>query len=542
MNGIIHTLELKADISYEVYNDIFNHNKLRPTVKTEKNYGKSDKVKHVYKLINSDVLKHGINEFTAIKYPFVITDANGKRAVYRYRFEIIFNPMKAIGEHSRLALYSGSEQYESVSEAFTALMKELNIHPLYTNLDAWEVKRIDYCTNVYLPSQSFVTEYLRLLKHGDIPQSYQTAYEDNYIKLNKKYDSHRNLIPTTGILSSDSRLYREMYPEKGINKQAWGSYWVLGKNDCINIYDKYDQLISKIEKGKQVDPEDTESAKQIIRVEWQCKSKANDLNKRYNEHTEQQIDPFSGETVPQKIKPKRTPSTLMRSGIGHQEQIRMLGRIEVGSASKTWKRYYDCVYLRRKDLYAFIDRLRKEKKISKQRFLHLRQLIIDVNKQNSSIWKVRQERTEGLTKKEAQKEVSQINKDLSILRKYRVSAVTIRDTEQFTDKNGEQLNIKWLPSLSSLLRDSWNPEGKEKTIRKIREECIMKYNPDDRTPTHEGDSPYITFKNAVINFTVSHVGTGKKVEDLNPPLSDRTLAWFYEHKAKADQEHASIEG
>lgn len=533
---IIHTLEISKQITNDEYQDFFKKHKKQtyPNKKVVKKYGSQNDKGFFCGSLKSEVLYQGVNELHARQYSFQV---EGK-TIYKHQFISIINPMKLIGSHSRLALYTGAELYQAIVTAFKEAMEKMKMSYV-SDFSTWTVKRIDYCTNIYLPSQDFVVEYLKLLQHGKIPYQYLQAYEDNYNKLQKErnlegktlYDKNRNVIPPKGIQTYDSRLYREMHPDQGINEQKWGSYWVLGVNDAINIYNKYDQL----SKQENVNPEYLEESKPLLRIEKQIKE-PNRLNHKYNEHTKGIEDPFNEGTSPFKYVPYREPSTLMRSGISHYELSNMVGGIEVSSSPKSWRKYYDNVYLRSKDLHKFIEDLRKEKQINVARYQSLKQFITDVNRQGGSIWKVKLERINNAPGDKAKIE-RDITQNMKILNEYGVSAVTIRDKEIFRDEDGNIINIKWLPSVGELLREAWKPDGRKRIDEKLKGICTMKLKPSkDKITLEDG----ITFNNATVTFTVSHVDTGKKVEELNPPLSKKMLDWFYEEKARADRERGEI--
>ncbi|PVE14337.1 hypothetical protein DDA98_14745 [Clostridium perfringens] len=144
---------------------------------------------------------------------------------YKYNFmqiKIIFNPVKLIGMNKLEII---EEDYiEEVKKRFTEEIKK--IHDSLPILDFWILDRIDYAININTP---YVEEYIKLFQRGDRPKG-----------------------------------FKELYCSKSkIRKQLEGSFYLFNDSVAINFYDKEN------ERAKQ--GFDTDKAKNILRLEIQCK-------------------------------------------------------------------------------------------------------------------------------------------------------------------------------------------------------------------------------------------------------------------------------
>lgn len=230
---MIHTFELYAVISYPTYeilakSGLFTYNKRKQT------YYYTD-----YKLLN----KNGFCKFFIKK-----TSLNFKQCFMK----IIVNPSKLIKiETSPLATFNPvKHKYDDIKYffkiAFAEITKKLQddsadamdeIH-FFSDIDNFNITRIDYCINIFLEDQNEVKQYLKLLSMGDIPHKHGAKF-----------------------VKSAKGIKGCYYTNKSIN---------------INFYNKLEQMLAHNDntrlEEKKYTKDELDEAQNILRLEVQCKS------------------------------------------------------------------------------------------------------------------------------------------------------------------------------------------------------------------------------------------------------------------------------
>lgn len=152
---------------------------------------------------------------------------------------IRINFKRVIEQKDRIVVATEKDTYE-VAAAFDELLETLL--PGMPTFYAWKVNRIDYCVNV---RTSYVKEYIELLQKSRIPYNMKIPPNE-----------HRN------------KCFRP------------GSYYVISKvrdrrtkktgSTTINIYDKYQELLSQQRKDPSITDDIVNQGKDILRIEVQC--------------------------------------------------------------------------------------------------------------------------------------------------------------------------------------------------------------------------------------------------------------------------------
>lgn len=230
---MIHTFELYAVISYPAYeilakSGLFTYNRRKQA------YYYSD-----YKLLN----RSGFCKFFIKR-----TSSNFKQCFMK----IIVNPSKLIKcETSPLATFNPiKHKYDDIKYffkiAFVEIMKKLQgcsndaMDEIYffSDIDNFNITRIDYCINLFLENQNQVKQYLKLLSRGDIPHKHGAKF----------------IKSTKGIKGC-------YYTNKSIN---------------INFYNKLEQMLAHNDntrsEEKKYTNDELNEAQNILRLEVQCKS------------------------------------------------------------------------------------------------------------------------------------------------------------------------------------------------------------------------------------------------------------------------------
>lgn len=131
------------------------------------------------------------------------------------------------------------QDYPRIEERLEDLLKQEKMPPL----SHWQASRIDFSYNLHTP---YVSLYLKLLKRGILPRYYRDLYNPETEKYKQREGS----------------LYLVAESRDKIDEQT-GERRTGPK--CINIYSKYDELLSK----GVTDQELLEQAKDVLRLEVQ---------------------------------------------------------------------------------------------------------------------------------------------------------------------------------------------------------------------------------------------------------------------------------
>ena len=463
---MIHTLQcvIGGNRYDRLSNEVFNRFKaltaqecraFRYVIREEKRFCESNQRFGAYVC---DVFKErGLKQFYVRQYrhkwgkkPFYNSkgEPNKNTDYYTYSVVCVLDLARLMGEDYAVRIYQGFGEFRRVSEAFNELMQELweRYGINLPDFACWNINRVDYCTNVPLPSNDFVKQYLTLLKHGDIPHYFLKDFEEDY-------NTHKDRY-------SGSRGKRIIKQRKGN-----GSYYVPCKSWTVNVYDREDRLkYKRYTLGGPVTDEDIESARGVLRVEYQ--SKGNKLKSLKHSF----------------VVGSRAPHEVLSHGAAHEVMRKNTALLETGGSGQP----RHCYYLTRRYLEKTLKSLLSDGRITESQHRRLMKLIESVNGMGGSIWRYRQQceeeaarycRTEEQEEKARKRARGRVNDDLAILYRHRISPVAIGNN--LKDSNGR--TVKWLPSLGELL--AWTWEGISAADR-INDEC-NDVCPDLITDTHE---------------------------------------------------------
>lgn len=217
---MIHTLELKIQISHEEYEDFIN--------------GKA-----VYTEGNSLVAKDTTLEEMGFTFLKALKTRVPDRNHY-YAYVLRVNPSKLLGRDNITSVYDVS-QCDEVIAAFNERIKDFN-RPYLPQLNGWNISRVDYTRNI---KTEHVELYIKLFQKADLK-----GYSFSKNKRFRKGSLHCTMKP---------RNYQ--------------------KNHGINFYDKYDEA----SKQSYYTEEQKEQARDILRIEVQCsRIKMNTIRQKFH--------------------------------------------------------------------------------------------------------------------------------------------------------------------------------------------------------------------------------------------------------------------
>jgi len=180
---------------------------------------------------------------------------------------IVFNPQRLIEEREFLKITKTDDYmlinrlfkkiFEPIQKAFTSKRKNKYLKFDFDVLNAYQVRRFDPCVNVHTEYKDW---YLELLKRANKPNKYE---------LGMKYDP----------ISRRLRPYDD-------------AFRLESKSVVFFIYDKYSQL-----KRREPDYEDIEQARNIIRIEVQCKKNKTNYMKYSQGWSNKSLTHFSDEEM-----------------------------------------------------------------------------------------------------------------------------------------------------------------------------------------------------------------------------------------------------
>ena len=247
---MVHTFEIYKKISKYVYQNLINSGLF--------SYNSNNR--GFYYADFEKLKEKGINKIFLKSYSLKNNNDNG------YFIRIVINPSKMFDKNANAVSilnmtdfdYGKLEQYFSLTmeEAFKNKLQNsdaMNIVYCLADIHNYSITRIDYCINLFLSNQQEVDQYLKLLSKGDIPHKYGAKFTRN----------------------------------------RCGCYYVNERVN-INFYNKFFQMLThnkqtKTEEKKYSQAE-LDSAKKILRLEVQCKSKmfgSQSFKKRYgNDRTQ----------------------------------------------------------------------------------------------------------------------------------------------------------------------------------------------------------------------------------------------------------------
>lgn len=289
----------------------------------------------------------------------------GMRIFQFYNITIRINFKKLIKENYNKKDLYTDKDFEKVEYKFNELMQELNIE--MPPFECWKVNRIDYCINVKTP---YVKEYINILHKSDMPNSLEVGYNES-----------RNYSKNKGSLYLTKK-------KNGKKKYT--------PNITINFYDKQDQLRNMQKKGQDITDEQIAAAKDILRLEVQChKSKTEYLKVKHSmtaKNIHYFLDPqISYDVISLGLSKIVKPATYRRKSVA-------------------------------------LNKIANSKHTSKTKAI-LKQIINDIAKQHSAIYKVRKDYMEKGMKRET------FNNYLKYLVELNINPVTISDKVKLVNKS-----------------------------------------------------------------------------------------------------------
>lgn len=220
---MLHTITLYNQINTKQYNQIKDY--LYNTSNTQ--VYKSKRSDTCKTLITHKYKSQGISRFT-------LSEIILPELTY-YSVWIKFNPSRILNKDNPHDLMQQADIMR-VNDKFSELVKGIN--PDLPELMFWKTDRIDYSVNIITP---YVALYVELFQRCNKPSKY----------------------------------YKDLKSEGGKREQRKNSLYLMTKTYTINDYDKQAEVIAN---GGS--PEEIEAAKDILRIEVQCKKgKINNLKK-----------------------------------------------------------------------------------------------------------------------------------------------------------------------------------------------------------------------------------------------------------------------
>ena len=172
----------------------------------------------------------GFTEIVLSKYKI-----NNKYKHDYMQLTIQLNPTKLLNRD--IVELTKEEDLHEVSEKFNKILEQ--IHLDLNTFFTWTLNRIDYCINIKTP---YVEEYIKLFQRAKVPSGFEIPY-------NKRAKAR---------------------------KHQKGSFYIFNKSTIINFYNKELERLNNT-------GEALESAKDILRLEIQCKKGKTDYMKyKYN--------------------------------------------------------------------------------------------------------------------------------------------------------------------------------------------------------------------------------------------------------------------
>jgi len=209
-------------------------------------------IKRNNELISTHWSDEGLTQF---KLSETINDKTNYHAV-----KIRLNPVRLLNKTNPNDLFKEPDILE-FNQKFTELVQSIYIGlPQFVE---WKVEEIHYAVNIITPN---VKLYVKLFQKCNKPNKY---YRD----------------------------FKPKSPSTGKQKQIKNSLYLITKNLNINFYDKQAEVIAK---GS--DPQHIDSAKNILRIEVQCKKgKISYLKQHDNDITTTQLFDFLPKELSQQI-------------------------------------------------------------------------------------------------------------------------------------------------------------------------------------------------------------------------------------------------
>ena len=170
---------------------------------------------------------------------------------YKYNFmqmTIILNPVKLIGMNKLEVIKQ--DHLEEVKKIFAGEVQK--IHTSLPCLDYWITNRIDYARNINTP---YVEEYIKLFQRADKPRAFKELY----------------------CTRSNAR------------KQRLGSFYLFNSSVSINFYNKESERLSQ--------NFNKDGAKDLLRIEVQCKKSKTNTLKTKNEFDSKHLGNYLSQEV-----------------------------------------------------------------------------------------------------------------------------------------------------------------------------------------------------------------------------------------------------
>lgn len=253
---MIHTLELKCQLTNKGYNklvqDLITHCKSKKKKIYGKDKSRKKRVNKTTYIAYSNALEHHgiqiyfVNCISMYKY---------------YAIKLILNPIRMLYKDNYLDLLT-----EKCVKEFICLFNKYvqRISPDFPSLEEFYVSRIDFCKNFNFAYYKEMDKYLKLLKRGDVPSNFNIFKEYNST-------SHRKVSPQNSVrLENDSVT--------------------------INVYNKEEQLKNEFKHCC-----DLGSSRGIVRFEIQCKDKKINEIKKTHDFDNKRIYKFLSDILSREI-------------------------------------------------------------------------------------------------------------------------------------------------------------------------------------------------------------------------------------------------
>lgn len=224
MKKIIHTILItNRIINKRIYDEIYK------SLDILSKHNGVNLYKHEQGYVTNALKDVGFTEILLSKY-----NIKGYSAPYM-QVTIQLNPTKLLGRD--IIELTKERDLEEVEHKFNEIVEKIHIN--LNTFMYWTLNRIDYAINIKTP---YVKEYIELFQRADIPYRFNMQYD----KTSK------------------------------VKKQKKGSFYLCSKSTNINFYDKFQERLNNKD-------EDVENAKDILRLEVQCKKgKTNAMKYKYS--------------------------------------------------------------------------------------------------------------------------------------------------------------------------------------------------------------------------------------------------------------------
>lgn len=315
---MLHTLLITNRIyNMKMYNEIYKSLQV-----ISKNNG-FELYKSTMGYITHALKDQGFTEIVLIKK---YTDSKYNQPILQLTIQL--NPTKLLNRD--IVMLTKEEDLQEVSKRFNKVLEE--IHLDLNTFFYWTLNRIDYCININTP---YVKEYIKLFQRCSLPYRFNIPY-------NKKAK---------------------------VRKHKEGSFYIFNNSTIINFYNKEIERLNNT--GKQL-----ESAKDILRLEIQCKKAKTDYMKYKYNFDIKYLGYFTSEELS-----INTISTYFNKIIGKGDYYKLDNARAIINLSKHTKVTKDKLInvLELINKHKSIDKAFKESKYTKESFNRYIKLIRELN-------------------------------------------------------------------------------------------------------------------------------------------------------------------